>query len=228
VIRNAKHIIEFLVDRYVTDIDNKDPLKIKLNIEKKIIPFLLLIQNPIKKSHFISMIAHKSGMREEDIREILARNTLPDPEKENYTLENTSNGLKKDYILRKLLGIILWQKTLTEKHLDVDNTLKEISEILNITEEKVLERAKNSPNDLIFEAEIFYGGDADIKRDIQELLSNLKEEYLKEELAQKMRELHKVEEAGDAELATNLLKECQIINNKIQNIKNEKEKQKNK
>ena len=48
---------------------------------------------------------------------------------------------------------------------------------------------------------------------------NLKEEYLKEELGRKMRELHVAEEAKDTVRSSLILKECQEINNKIQNIK---------
>ena len=91
---------------------------------------------------------------------------------------------------------------------------------------EVYKKYEDVKQDLIFEAEVFYGRDADIKKDIQELLFNLKEEYLKEELGRKMRELNMAEKAGETALATKILKECQIINNKIQEIKYEKEKQK--
>jgi len=234
VIRNAKHIIEFLVDRYITDVENIDSLKIQLNIEKKIIPYLELIQNPIKKSHFISMIANKSGMKEEDIREILNRNAKANYQNNNYPPENTkSNRFRKDYILRKLLGIILWQKTLpetsSETSIDFNDILKEIADILNITPEEVLDpvsrkrrgdKTIDDDADLIFEAEVFYGEGANVKKDADELLSNLREEYLKDELALKMRELNIAEEKGDKEKAMIIFQECQILNQKIQDIKN--------
>jgi len=237
VIRNSKHIIEFLVDRYITDIQSKDSLKIKLNIEKKIIPYLELIQNPIKKSHFISMISNKSGVREDDIRDILNKSNKPDLIKESDTVEKSSNMFRKDYILRKLLGIILWQKTVKvptpegvgiptasvgKQNTDVDAILKEIAEILNIKEDQVLKETEKNKEDLIFEAEVFYGGDANLEKDVAELLNNLREEFLKEELFKKMQELRVVEEKKDTDKTSEVLKQINEINNKIQDIKNKK------
>jgi len=220
VIRNSKHIIEFLVDRYISNIENKDSLKIKLNIEKKIIPYLQLIQNPIKKSHFISMISNKSGVREEDIRDILNKAKKPDFNKENDILEKGSNMFRKDYIERRLLGIILWQKTLSKQILDVEKILKELAEILNTEPNEVFKKTKDNAENLIFEAEVFYGGDVDLENDIEELLSNLKEEYLREELFHKMQELHISEKEKNRLKGHEILEEINKINKKIQDNKN--------
>ena len=99
--------------------------------------------------------------------------------------------------------------------------LKEIGQILNVAGNEVLEKVKENKDDLIFEAEVFYEGlpaqtgDINVKKDVEELLRNLKEESLKEELAGKMRELNLAEQAGDKERSSQILKECQEINKKI-------------
>jgi hypothetical protein len=80
--------------------------------------------------------------------------------------------------------------------------------------------AEENKTDLIFEAEVFYGEGTNVKKDSMELLSNLKEEFLKEELERKMRELNMAEKGGDVELSAKILKDCQILNGKIQDIKN--------
>ena len=223
VIRNSKHIIELLVDNYKLLNKNNDVLKSKLYINDKIIPYLAFINNPVKKSHFISLISNNSGISENDIRERLKK-IEQEFKYEKKEIEEAEESLKqiyrKDYILRKLLGIILWQKTLKIQNLNADGLLKEIAEIFKITIDEVLEKAKENKQDLIFEAEVFYGGDADIKKDSVELLSNLKEEYLKEELATKMRELNIAERDGDMEKSKKFLKECQVLNKRIQDIKN--------
>ena len=128
-----------------------------------------------------------------------------------------SKMFKKDYIERKLLGVILWQKTL--QILDVENILKEIAEILKITTDVILEKVKNNKEDLIFEAEVFYASDVDLKKDVSELLDNLKEEYFKDELSNKMQELHQAEIKKEDEKSILILREINEINNKIQNIK---------
>jgi DNA primase large subunit len=124
-----------------------------------------------------------------------------------------------------LLGIILWQKSIlgvsgTTLAVDIDNTLKELSNILNIKESEILEKVEDKKEDLIFEAEVFYGGDIDLKKDVEELLLNFKEEYLKEKLFKKMQELRNFEAQKDLEKTNCVLKEINEINKDIQNIKN--------
>ena len=84
----------------------------------------------------------------------------------------------------------------------------------------LLEKTANSKEDLIFEAEVFYGSDVDLKKDVKELLDNLEEEYLKEKLLRKIQELHFSEEKKEKERTGQILKEISEINNKIQSIKN--------
>jgi hypothetical protein len=137
-----------------------------------------------------------------------------------------------------LLGIVLWQKALTspdvgrptsgrptsgeKSDIDIDKTMKDISLVIQRTETEILQEAKKDEGDLIFEAEVFYGHGADLKKDIEEMIENLKEEYLREELGRKMHELREAEEAKDPQKSAQILAECQIINNKIQDIKNNK------
>jgi hypothetical protein len=178
------------------------------------------------------MVSSKSGINENDIRERLKKieqDLKYEKEEIKEVKETSSIVYKKDYIERKLLGIILWQKILLnsgrgtpekEPRIDIEKILKELADILGIPALELLEKTKDSEGDLIFEAEVFYGEGADILKDIEEMLSNLKEEYLKEELESKMRELHNAEEIKDTELSSKILKECQVLNSKIQNIKN--------
>ena len=168
---------------------------------------------------------------EDDLRKI--EETSKYEQNEIRQLEEVANQMfRKDYILRRLLGIVLWQQTLIAipdaqrlesrrpTSVDIDELLKEIGEILNIKVEKLLQDVENEKEDLIFEAEVFYNKNTSIEKEIQELFGNLKEEYYKEELSNKMRELNIAEEKQDSILSAVILKECQIINNKIEDLKN--------
>jgi hypothetical protein len=73
----------------------------------------------------------------------------------------------------------------------------------------VLEKYKDAENDLIFEAEVFYGDSEDIEKDIKELLVNLEEEKINEELSRKMQELRMVK---DRDKEMKLLLEIQALN----------------
>ncbi|MDP1760538.1 MAG: DNA primase [Candidatus Woesebacteria bacterium] len=219
VIKGSKYIIEFLMDRSITIFKSNDILKNKLEVAEKIIPILNYIQNPIKRAHFMSVISNKSGIGESEIRD-LANSKLKNNQADDKIIENSYKIFRKDYIERRLLGIVFWQKTLKESKLDIENLLKEFSEILKIKAENILEKTKDNKEDLIFEAEVFYADDTDIKKDVLELLDNLKEEYLKEELANKMQELNVYETSKEKDKSSQILKEINEINNKIQSIKN--------
>ena len=228
-IKNSKHIIEFLLNKTLQNSGN-DARKVGKEIKEKVLPYVDMLESAIDKAHFIKKISTESNIPENALKDDLQKieQELKYEKREIEETEESLGGIyRKDYILRKLLGIILWQKTLKQKTLDVDGMLKRLADILKITENLVLEGSKGSEEDFIFEAEIFYGGDADLRADTEEMISNLEEECLKEKLAGKMRELYLAEEAKDLEKSNQILKECQIVNNKIQDIKNGRIKNKN-
>lgn len=222
VIKNSKHIIVFLLEKTLNE-SKDDSRKAGRIIKEKILPYVNALESSIEKMHFLKKISDLSGIPQSALQEDLKKieQELSYEKREIEEAEESIGKIyKKDYILRKLLGIVLWQKTLKNSQLEIDAILKEITEILNITEAEVFEKVANQKNDLIFEAEVFYGDGIDIKKDSQELLSNLKEEFLKEDLGRKMRELHDAEKEGDKEKSAKILKECQLLNGKIQDIKN--------
>ncbi|MDP2789493.1 MAG: DNA primase [bacterium] len=222
IIRGSKHLIEFLLGKIIESAGS-DTRKVGREVKEKVLPYVASLDSSIEKMHFIKLINDKSsiptGALESDLRKI--EKGLQNEERDvEVATKEESKILRKDYIKRKLTGILLWQKTLPEPSLDVDGVLKELAEISNVEENKVLySKTENAP-DLIFEAEVFYGEDTDLKKDVSELLDNLREEYLKEELSRKMRELKEAEELKDFSKSSKILKECQVINNKIQHIKN--------
>ena len=220
-IRNSKHIIEFLLDRILNNKD-RDTRYIGREIKEKILPYVDSINSAIEKAHFIKLISDQTGIPESALKDDLKK-VEQESKFERKEIEKAkdieSKMFKKDYIERRLLGVVLWQKTLKEQVLDVENILKEISEILKIKTEDVLNKIENSKEDLIFEAEVFYASDVDLKKDVSELLDNLKEEYFKEELSNKMQELHQAEIKKEIEKSIIILREINEINSKIQGIK---------
>ena len=221
-IKNSKHIIEFLLHKVLKSYQN-DGRKAGREIKEKILPFVNALESSIEKTYFIKKISDSSSIPhsalEDDLKKI--EQELKYETEEIIEAKGSLNTLyRKDYIERKLLGIILWQRTLNKSNTDFENILKELSEVLHTTGAVLLEKTKKNEGDLIFEAEVFYEEGANLEKDVGEMLSNLKEEYLKEELEKKMRELHKAEEVKDREKSAEILKECQILSNKIQAIKN--------
>ena len=220
-IKNSKHIIEFLLEKIIKNFDN-DSRKIGREIKEKLLPYVNALASAIEKAHFLKKISDLTSIPisalEEDLKKIEKEQKYEKQEIE-ITLESSNNLRRKDYIERKLLGLIFWQKSLPEEIIDTEKILLELSEILNKKQEKILENNQENKEDLIFEAEVFYK-DAPLDKDTKELLSNLKEEYLKEELGYKMKELYLAEEKKDKTKSVEILQDINKINIKIQNIKN--------
>lgn len=201
----------------------EDTRKAGREIKEKVLPYVDAIESSIEKADFIKKISALSQIREEALREDLARiekESQYEKEKIEKTKESGNVMFRKDYIERRLLGIILWQKGLSNKTVDIERITKELSDILNIENDKLLERLNNDKEGLIFEAEVFYGGDVDLEKDVEELLANLREEHLKEKLFRKMQELQNSEGKKDLDKSNQILKEINEINKKVQSIKN--------
>ncbi|HEU0085484.1 MAG TPA: DNA primase [Candidatus Paceibacterota bacterium] len=221
-IREAKHVIEFMLDKFVTSPAKADPLKVKMEVDEKILPYLYYITSPVKKSHFISVISHKTGIREEDIRESLKKKIVKEEKFETNSNPRVlaRNFIRKDHILRRLLGIVLWQEGEEKSLIDSVSIKTELSRILGSPAEELFNEAKENAPDLIFEAEAFYGKDSDIKADTEEMLSNLEVEQLKAKLPEMMRRLEESEtESVNNPRSAEILKEIGEINKRIQHIK---------
>jgi len=221
-IRGSKHIIEFLLNRIIKKTNN-DTRLVGREVKEKLLPFVNFIDSAIEKAHFIKMISDTAGIAESALLQDLKKvNEDLKVEKEEIEIAKNVNTklFRQDYIERKLFGIIFWQQKQSEPTIDTKRILLDLGELLNKTEDEILNKFKDRGEDLIYEAEVFYGGGENLERDVIELLSNFKEEYLKEQLARKMMELHLAEKEKDSDKSNKILNECQIISNKIEELKN--------
>ncbi|MBP9714917.1 MAG: DNA primase [Candidatus Pacebacteria bacterium] len=221
-IRGSKHIIEFLLNRIIKKTNN-DTRLVGREVKEKLLPFVNFIDSAIEKAHFIKMISDTAGIAESALLQDLKKvNEDLKVEKEEIEIAKNVNTklFRQDYIERKLFGIIFWQQKQSLPIIDTKRILLDLGELLNKTEDEILNKFKDRGEDLIYEAEVFYGGGENLERDVIELLSNFKEEYLKEQLARKMMELHLAEKEKDSDKSNKILNECQIISNKIEELKN--------
>ncbi len=222
-VKNSKHLIEFLLDHALKV--TSDPRKAGRVIKESILPYVDSIPSAIEKSHFLKKISDQASIPmealEEDLKNIEKEQKYERSEIKN-ALEESNTMRRKDYIIRKLLGIVFWQKALGDKkaeHMDTGKVMSEICEILEKNPEEFEKIHEPDKEDLIFEAEVFYGS-APFVKDLKELMENLNEEILKERLGEKMRELSVAEASKDNASSEKALKEISEINQKIQNIKN--------
>ena len=197
-IKNSKHIIEFLLNKILKNC-LPDMRKAGREIKEKILPFVNALESSIEKMHFIKKISDVSSIPQnalqDDLKKIEQELKYEKEPARNATQSVAGEEIKsrKDYIERKLLGIAFWKGD------------KKLEESLNY----LLEKYKDAKSDLIFEAEVFYGGSEDLEKDIKELLSNLEEERINEELLRKMQELRIINDKGKE---MKLLAEIQALN----------------
>jgi len=194
-IKEAKYLIQFLFEKYIPKSEKADSLTKKLEISKNIIPVLNHIKNPITRAHFLSYISDKSGISEDNIKDI-ANSKLEDNQEKFVNFEENPIIFRKDYIKRKLLGIALWQKTLSTPTIDFETILGRLGD--------TYEKYKDMREDLIFEAEVFYINNDELEKSVREMFLNLEEENINEELNKKMLEL---KQTTDQERGKAILKE---------------------
>ncbi len=220
-IRESKHIIEFLTNK-ILEMTEGDQRKALREIKEKVLPYVVMVDSSIEKAFFVKKISDLANIPvsalEEDLKKI-AQDVKFENRAEEVKLENKRQVERRDYILHRLLGVLFWQIDAKEKNIDTEEVTQELERILNKNRNEIFEVVMDTKTDLIFEAEVFYDKDKDLAQDVKELLANLENENLKEELGRKMFELKKAEMDKDGPKVGALLQEIQLINNKIQNIK---------
>lgn len=216
-IKQSKHFIDFYLDVLIErKLDHRQLAK---EIEKKIIPFIVLLKSSIEQSHFISQIAKKTGIREEaiwtDVRNAPHKVLVSQDEKEDSAVSKETEK-RRNYIERRLYGLLFWQEGELAKKIDTDKLRLELVRIVG--DRYVVEGLRthsNNKDELIFEAESYYGGMENLNRDIEELLVNFEEDVLREKFVESMNNLDKAEKHGDTGEVKELLALCQSITNQL-------------
>jgi DNA primase len=224
IIKNSKHLIEFLLDNAVRNSKSDSRLLGKI-IREEVLPYVNLLQSAIERSHFLKRISDVSQIKENALEEDLQKigdNLISETEGHEAGNYSSDKIYRRDYILRKLFGIIFWQNCVKEPVVSGEVLVEEMAKIIKVEKSDLLSNFEKEKDDLVFEAEVFYEKDTGLKQEVEELLSNLEEESLKDELAHKMKELHLAEMEKDKTKSQDILKDITNINNKIQNLKSKR------
>ena len=210
-IRNSKHIIEFLLDKILNS-HKEDMRKVGREIREKILPYIDSIESAIEKSHFIKIISNKSGIAEnallEDLKKVQSELKF-ETEEIRTAKKNVEKKMRKDPIERRLLGIAFWQENIQNKTINPELIFQKL--------DKAKEIYKDIKEDLIYEAEEFYLNSENLQKDVDEMMSNIEEEYLNEELNKKMIELNNFKNKKEE---MEILKKINEIIKKKEEIKN--------
>ncbi len=127
ILRNSKQSVEFFLERIL--LEEKDKRKAGKLIESKILPLLTLIKSSIERSHFVSLISKKTGIREELVIEDLRRAQTPNIFLEDRKVEDLKEVVEKPKIKERveeeLKTVLELQKDFEETSLEHESLKKE-------------------------------------------------------------------------------------------------------
>ena len=144
ILRQAPPAVEFFFNRI--EAKEKDPRKLGKQIEQRILPMLKLIKSSIEQSHFVSMLAKRTGIKEEilweDLRKVkttgagggvVNSRALPGPAglRRDENLSAPPPASRQEQIEERLTEIKLWQKELSKTAPEALVLEKEEAELMN-------------------------------------------------------------------------------------------------
>lgn len=158
ILRESLPAIEFFFNKVA--LREKDSRKLGKQIEKKILPMLKLIGSSIEQSHFISMLAKRTGIKEEILWEDLKKvkkadigTTLNSVSKPESEIEKIPTISQREQIEERLAEIKLWRKELSGSEDEADLIKKEEIELSDNLSGLVLKESLNKLSLELREAE---------------------------------------------------------------------------
>lgn len=225
-LKEAKHIIDFYLERIMAE--ESDERKRAVRIKNDILPFLAVIESNIEKSHFVTKIGNATGIKEDAIWDDLKKVKISTSEEGFINSEIKSvgsnekkQGLRKDSILRRIVGILFWQESKEKPIISTEKTKKNLENIIGDKDFIELSKTMNTVKDeLIFEAEMYYGDKQELEKELDNLFLNIREEYLKINLANAVKELSEAEKAKcDEGEMKRILNKCQKLAKELEDFK---------
>ncbi len=217
-VRNAKHVIDFLLERIIAR--EEDTRKAKQRVTREVLPYVALIENGIDQAHFITRIGTALGIDDaivaDEVRKIPAGDIeLPAQKEEPAKI----NSPRYDRLTRILYGILVWKEKEEKPDIDPKLLRDDLTRILGLSPDTLYPSEERDA--IAFEAEVAYQESSHIDRHIHEMLTFLEEHALKEELTRAMAELTKAEREGKGGEAPELLERCREITKRLNTLQSQ-------
>jgi DNA primase len=220
-VKNSKHIIDIFIQKIKSEAT--EARDIGILVSKKIIPYLFMMKNKIDQAHFIKIVSENLGIKEEAIYADLQNfkpetSTISSNRKENNFISKSKDQMT---IEKRIFGLILWQERLPEKVIDVESARSQVQEILGDEYNIVWQMIKDSIDDVLFAIENSYGDEKIIKKDLKELITNLRLKYLLKKRERLLLELKKQEQNHNEDEADKMLLKINEISKEVEAINKE-------
>lgn len=136
ILRESLPAVEFFFNKI--EEREKDSRKLGKQIEKRILPMIKLIGSAIEQSHFVSMLAKRTGIKEEifwedlkKVKKVEGSQTSPRVEGSLTSAAEVSQKTYREQVEERLAEIKLWQKELPDSVPEVVVLKKEEVELMD-------------------------------------------------------------------------------------------------
>jgi len=214
IIKDSRHIIEVLIGKIKRE--NNDERGVGKAVSTEVIPYLRQIESEIDKAHFVKLLSEEFQIPEEAIYAEMDKGT--DEVKNVDSKEKAVRSKDEFAIEKKLFSLVVWQEKEEEPVVDTEEIKKEMKEILGKQYEIIKRSVADSLDDLIFTLESSYDDEKVIRKDVKELLVNLRVKYLVQQRERLLSSLKVLEKSGDEIEADKLLKKIDGISKEIQKL----------
>jgi len=219
-VAEAKHIINFHLDNLKAKTSDRQQLA-KL-ITAEVLPYVKQLTNNLEQAHFIDHIATAIKLPVDSLWQELKAVKLSDAvalevakADQSVPAENRADRIKK-----LLFGILVWQKKLPEPMIELEVLTTRLAEVASLAELDQQVAAAEVNQELLFEVELSYAGSTRLADEVDELITNFKQEKLKGELTVALAELREAESGQDQTRLDSALKKCQDIGKALQALTN--------
>ena len=181
LIADAESIIDFYLDHVIRE--NKDDRTKLKRVREIILPFVKCLNKSMEQGRYVSKIADRIQVAEQsvwdDLEKVPAR--IQQKEFQQKEVEWKDVLSRKEKIEEKIRGIILWQEGLEEKEIDIEAVKKRYIEAGGDKMRVEEDVPKEEKGRLVFEAEIYCNQETTAQKIIDDMVTNLQKETLKEE-----------------------------------------------
>ncbi len=213
IIKEAKHIIEFLLDIYQERYGD-DERKFKKKVEEVVLPFVARIQSSIDQEHFIKIVAGKIGASESAIALALSNVKLPKDDNVDVPVARVQDYRKQFSPLAILASIIVWQRAMDKSVIDVKAIENRILTLVTDLEYKAsIEQVTEGE---ITYVEGVYSTTESVRAVVAERLEYLRQSTLRSEKLKLTQELQKAESGRDDDKVSELHKQIINLNNQLE------------
>jgi DNA primase len=220
-LKDSMHIVDFYLAKILSE--KLEERKTGAEVREKILPFLVLIESNIEKSHWVKKINEKTGIKEdaiwEDLKKIKIEPGVAGVETKVGNFNDAVVVGRIDSIERRVIGVINWQEKDSDKVIDLEKTKEKVREIIG---EENFKKWENVPeqilNEATFEAEQYYDKKR-IQVVLDELLMELEKEYVKRALTETLAEMVKAEKEKDLKKRDIMASKCNELTKKLSKLK---------